>query len=47
MGDNTTNLSFDNNSFWNNNNPFPTSSDSIIEVSDDANRIIANPLLSD
>ena len=44
-GNNTTNLTFDNNLFWNNGNPFPTSSESIIEVSDDANRVIGNPLL--
>lgn len=44
-GDNTTNLSFDHNLFWNGGNPFPTSSESLIEVSDDANRVVADPLL--
>jgi hypothetical protein len=44
-GNNTTNLTFDNNLFWNNGNPFPTSSESIIEVSDDANRVVADPYL--
>lgn len=44
-GGNTTNLSFDNNMFWNNNNAFPTSSEAIIEVVDDANRLVADPLL--
>ncbi|MBN1580061.1 MAG: hypothetical protein JXA89_05115, partial [Anaerolineae bacterium] len=46
-GDNTNNLSFDNNLFWNAGNAFPTSSESIIEVSDDANRVIGDPLLGD
>lgn len=46
-GDDTDNLTFDNNLFWNNGNPFPTSSESIIEVDDDANRIIGDPLLGD
>ncbi|MCB0155108.1 MAG: hypothetical protein KDF65_09935 [Anaerolineae bacterium] len=46
-GDNTTNLSFDHNLFWNGGNPFPTSSESLIEVSDDANRVVADPLLGD
>ena len=44
-GNNTDNLTFDNNLFWNAGNLFPTSSESIIEVSDDANRVIGNPLL--
>jgi hypothetical protein len=44
-GNNTTNLTFDNNLFWNAGNPFPTSSESIIEVSDDANRVVGDPLL--
>ncbi len=46
-GDNTHNLSFDNNLFWNDGNPFPTSSESIIEVSEDAHRIVGDPLLGD
>ncbi|MBN1812603.1 MAG: hypothetical protein JXA14_12260 [Anaerolineae bacterium] len=46
-GNNTTNLTFDNNLFWNAGNPFPTSSESIIEVSDDANRVVGDPLLGD
>jgi hypothetical protein len=46
-GDNTDNLTFDNNLYWNAGNPFPTSSESIIEVSDDANRVIGDPLLGD
>jgi hypothetical protein len=46
-GNNTTNLMFDNNLFWNAGNPFPTSSESIIEVSDDANRVVGDPLLGD
>jgi len=46
-GNNTDNLTFDNNLFWNAGNSFPTSSESIIEVSDDANRVIGNPLLGD
>jgi hypothetical protein len=44
-GDNTSNLTFDNNLFWNDGNPFPTSGESIIEVSDDTHRIVADPLL--
>jgi hypothetical protein len=44
-GDHTTHLTFDNNLFWNDGNPFPTSSESIIEVSDDAHRIKGDPLL--
>ena len=44
-GNNTTNLTFDRNLFWNNGNAFPTSNESIIEVSDDSNRIVADPLL--
>lgn len=44
-GDNTINLTFDRNLFWNAGNPFPTSSESIIEVSDDAHRVVGNPLL--
>jgi hypothetical protein len=46
-GGNTHNLTFDNNLFWNSGNPFPTSSESIIEVSDDAQRVIADPRLGD
>ena len=46
-GNNTDNLSFDHNLFWNDGNPFPTSSESIIEVSDDVNRVIGDPLLGD
>ncbi len=46
-GNNTNNLTFDNNLFWNNNNLFPTSPESIIEVSDDVHRIEGNPLLGD
>jgi hypothetical protein len=46
-GDDTDNLTFDNNLFWNDGNPFPTSSESIIEVSDDANRVVGDPLLGD
>jgi hypothetical protein len=46
-GNNTTNLSFDNNLFWNADNPFPTSTESIVEVSDDANRVVGNPLLGE
>lgn len=46
-GNTTTNLTFDNNLFWNAGNPFPTSSESIIEVSDDANRVVGDPLLGD
>ncbi len=46
-GSHTTNLSFDNNLFWNAGNPFPTSSESIIEVSDDANRVVGDPLLGE
>ncbi len=46
-GNNTDNLTFDNNLFWNAGNPFPTSTESIIEVSDDANRVIGDPLLGD
>jgi hypothetical protein len=44
-GNNTSNLTFDNNLFWNDGNAFPTSSESIIEVSDDAHRLIGDPLL--
>jgi len=46
-GNNTTNLTFDNNLFWNGGNSFPTSSQSIVEISDDANRVVGNPLLAD
>lgn len=46
-GNNTANLTFDNNLFWNAGNSFPTSSESIIEVSDDANRVVGDPLLGD
>jgi hypothetical protein len=44
-GDNTHNLTFDNNLFWNDDQPFPTSSESIIEVIDDAHRIVGDPAL--
>ncbi len=44
-GNNTNNFTFDNNLFWNAGNPFPTSSESIIEVSDDAHRVVGDPLL--
>jgi hypothetical protein len=44
-GGNTSNLSFDNNLFWNAGVPFPTSSESIIEVHDDVHRVVADPLL--
>lgn len=46
-GDNTFNLTFNNNLFWNAGNPFPTSSESIIEVSDDAGGVVGDPLLGD
>jgi hypothetical protein len=46
-GNNTTNLTFDNNLFWNDGNAFPTSSESIIEVGDDVNRVVSDPLLGD
>jgi hypothetical protein len=46
-GNNTNNLTFDNNLFWNDGNPFPTSTESIIEVSDDAHGVIGDPLLGD
>jgi hypothetical protein len=46
-GNNTNNLTFDNNLFWNNGNLFPTSLESIIEVSDDVHRIEGDPLLGD
>jgi hypothetical protein len=46
-GNNTTNLTFEYNLFWNAGNPFPTSSESIIEVSDDASRVVGDPLLGD
>jgi hypothetical protein len=46
-GNNTTDLTFDNNLFWNDGNPFPTSSESIIEVSDDVSRVVGDPLLGD
>jgi len=46
-GDNTTNLTFDNNLFWNNGNLFPTSTESIIEVGDDLHGVIEDPLLGD
>jgi hypothetical protein len=45
-GADTVNLTFDNNLFWNAGNAFPTSPESIIEVSDDANRVVGDPLLS-
>jgi hypothetical protein len=43
----TSNLTFDNNLFWNNGNPFPTSSESIVEVNDDAHGVVGDPLLAD
>ncbi|MFN2427773.1 MAG: choice-of-anchor Q domain-containing protein [Candidatus Binatia bacterium] len=43
----TVNLAFDNNLYWNDGNPFPTSSESILEVADDASGVIADPLLPD
>ena len=46
-GSNTQNLSFDNNLFWNKGVPFPTSSESIIEVTDDVHRVVGDPLLGD
>jgi hypothetical protein len=46
-GSATVNLSFDNNLYFNDGNPFPTTSESIVEVSDDAGAIIADPLLPD
>jgi hypothetical protein len=46
-GNHTNNLTFDNNLFWNNGTPFPTSSESIIEVSDDAHRVVGDPFLGD
>jgi hypothetical protein len=46
-GNRTHNLSFDNNLFWNEGNAFPTSSESIIEVTDDAHRIEGDPFLGD
>jgi hypothetical protein len=46
-GDNTTHLTFDHNLFWNAGVAFPTSSESIIEVTDDANRVVGDPLLGD
>ena len=44
-GGHTDNLTFDNNLFWNAGNPFPTSGESIVEVSDDAHGVIGDPLL--
>jgi len=46
-GNRTEHLTFDNNLFWNGGNPFPTSPESIIEVIDDINRVVGNPLLGD
>jgi hypothetical protein len=46
-GSATTNLSFDNNLFWNDGNAFPTSGESIVEVTDDAGRVVGDPLLGD
>jgi hypothetical protein len=43
----TVNLTFDNNLYFNDGNPFPTSSESLVEVSDDAGRIVGDPLLPD
>ncbi len=43
----TVNLAFDHNLFWNDGNAFPTSSESIVEVADDANAILGDPLLPD
>jgi hypothetical protein len=44
-GNNTTNLTFDNNLYWNAGNAFPTSPESVIEVTDDLNRVVGDPLL--
>jgi hypothetical protein len=44
-GNDAFNLGFDNNLFWNSGNPFPTSSESIIEVSVDANGVVGDPML--
>jgi hypothetical protein len=44
-GDDTQNLTFDHNLFWNAGAPFPISPESIIEVTDDANRVVGDPLL--
>ena len=41
----TTNLTFDNNLFFNAGNAFPTSAESVVEVSDDAGRIVGDPVL--
>jgi hypothetical protein len=46
-GNNTNNLTFDNNLFWNAGQAFPTSIESIIEVTDDAHRVVGDPLLGD
>lgn len=46
-GSSTVNLSFDNNVFWNDGNAFPTSSESIVEVSDDVAGIVGDPVLPD
>jgi hypothetical protein len=43
----TVNLTFDNNLYFNDGNAFPTSSESIVEVSDDAGAVIGDPLLPD
>ena len=43
----TVDLTFDNNLYWNDGNAFPTSSESIVEVSDDAGAVIGDPLLPD
>ncbi|MFT5039310.1 MAG: hypothetical protein ACI8TX_000258 [Hyphomicrobiaceae bacterium] len=46
-GSATSNLTFDNNLFWNDGNAFPTSGESIVEVTDDVARIVGDPLLGD
>lgn len=46
-GANTDLLTFDNNLFWNAGQAFPTTSESIIEVTDDAHRVVGDPLLGD
>ncbi|HYC00058.1 MAG TPA: choice-of-anchor Q domain-containing protein [Candidatus Limnocylindrales bacterium] len=43
----TVNLTFDNNLYWNDGNAFPTSSESIVEVADDAGAVVGDPLLPD
>lgn len=43
----TRSYAFDNNLFFNNGKPFPTSSDSFVEISDDLHRVIGDPKLGD